>query len=59
MIQLDRPEDRCGMVVRHGHVPCGLVTPPEDDGLPPNDALQSTSALWKAASPPRMIGARN
>ena len=38
-------------VVRLGHMPCGLIDPPEAYGLPPNDALQQTSMLRKCASP--------
>jgi hypothetical protein len=45
--------------IHHGPVPCGLVAPPVADGLPSNDALQPTNALWSAASPPFMIGVRS
>ena len=55
---MDLETSRC-FVVRRGHALCGLVTPPEAYGLPPNDALQQPNALWWAASPPPMIGVRS
>src|SRR5690349_14795196 len=41
--------------VRRGLARGGLATPPAAYGLPSNDALQLTRALWNAASPRFMI----
>ena len=51
--------DSYRVAVRRGLVRHGLMAPPEAYGLPPNDALQQTNALWSAASPPLMIGVRS